>query len=186
MKHAPLTLPHPILLNAARSSMRLRCGSGEVRMSAPVGPFFWPLPVLAPWWLFLVFFLLNLDSTTPNYPRKPLMRSSKAPTNQKNRGQFLPEPTRTHRSWHPNLPGSRIGAASNSAPHLRVLGGVMLSVQKTWSQVNDWRPLAWQVGNIYLHNKHKAIIMASAALLICLPCLCVSIMSACATDFWRC
>ena len=36
------------------------------------------------------------------------MRSSKAPPNQKNRGQFLPHPTRTHRSWHPNLPGSRI------------------------------------------------------------------------------
>ena len=52
----PLTLPNPILLNAARSSMRLRCGSGEVRMLAPVGPFFWPLPILAPWWLFLVFF----------------------------------------------------------------------------------------------------------------------------------
>jgi hypothetical protein len=28
--------------------MRFRCGSGEVRMPAPVGPFFWPLPVLAP------------------------------------------------------------------------------------------------------------------------------------------
>jgi hypothetical protein len=106
--------------------MRLRCGSGDVRMPAPVGPFFWPLPVLAPWWLFWVF-LLNLGSTTPNYPRRPLMRSSKAPPNQKNRGQFLPQPTRTHRSWHPNLPGSRIGAASNSAPHLRVSGGVMLS-----------------------------------------------------------
>jgi hypothetical protein len=26
------------------------------------------------------------------------MRSSKAPPNQKNRGQFLPQPTRTHRS----------------------------------------------------------------------------------------
>jgi hypothetical protein len=55
------------------------------------------------------------------------MRSSKAPPNQKNRGQFLPQPTRTHRSWHPNLPG----AASNSAPELRVLGWVMLSVLDT-------------------------------------------------------
>jgi hypothetical protein len=43
-----LTLPNPMELNAARSSMRLRCASGEVRMPAPVGPFFWSLPVLAP------------------------------------------------------------------------------------------------------------------------------------------
>ena len=31
------------------------------------------------------------------------MRSSKAPPNQKNRGQVLLQPTRTHRTWHPNL-----------------------------------------------------------------------------------
>ena len=47
------------------------------------------------------------------------MRSNKAPPNQNNRGQFLPQPTRIHRS--------RIAAASNSAPEFRVLGWVMLS-----------------------------------------------------------
>jgi len=74
----------------------------QVRMPASVGPFFWPSPF---WPLddFFWFFLLNLGSTAPNYSRRPLMRSSKAPPNQKNRGQFLPQPTRTHRSWHPNM-----------------------------------------------------------------------------------
>ena len=104
--HGPLTLPNPILFNAARSSMRLRSGSGEVRMLAPVGPFFWPSPF---WPLddFFYFFLLNLGSTAPNYPRRPLMRSRKAPPNKKNRGLFCPnppEPTRTTASephWTP-------------------------------------------------------------------------------------
>ena len=96
VRNEPLTLPNPILLTPARNSMRLRCGSGEVRMPAPVGPFFWPSPF---WPLddFWFFFLLNLGSTAPNYPRRPRMRSSKTPPNQKNRGQFLPQPTRTHR-----------------------------------------------------------------------------------------
>ena len=35
-----LTLNDPKVLTPARSSMRLRSGSGEVRMLAPVGPFF--------------------------------------------------------------------------------------------------------------------------------------------------
>ena len=63
-------------------------------------------PRFGPLMTFFGFFLLNLGSTAPNYSRRPLMRSSKAPPNQKNRGQFLPQPTRTHRSWHPNLPGA--------------------------------------------------------------------------------
>ena len=50
--------------------------------------------------IFFWFFLLNLGSTAPHYFRRPFMRSSKAPPNQKNRGQVLPQPTRT---WHPNL-----------------------------------------------------------------------------------
>ena len=49
---------------------------------------FLTLPILAPWRLFWGFFLLNLDSTAPNYPRRPPMRSSKAPPNKKNRGLF--------------------------------------------------------------------------------------------------
>ena len=40
----PLTLPSPKVLTPARSSMRLRSGFMEVRMLAPVGPFFWPSP----------------------------------------------------------------------------------------------------------------------------------------------
>jgi hypothetical protein len=44
---------------------------------------------------------------------------------------LLPQPTRTHRSWHPNLPG----AASNSAPELRVLGWVMLSLSISHAHV---------------------------------------------------
>jgi hypothetical protein len=32
-----ITLPNPNVLTPARSSVRLRCGSGEVRMPAPVG-----------------------------------------------------------------------------------------------------------------------------------------------------
>ena len=71
----------------------------QVRMPALVGPFFWP----SPFWPLDGFFLLNLGSMAPNYSTRPLMRSSKAPPNQKNRGQFLPQPTPTHRSWHPNL-----------------------------------------------------------------------------------
>ena len=42
------------------------------------------------------------------------MRSRKALPNKKNRGHFLPQPTRT--------------TASDSAPELRPLGAVMLSV----------------------------------------------------------
>ena len=78
------------------------CNTEQVRMPASVGPFLWPFPF---WPLdeFFWFFLLNLGSTAPYYSRRPLMRSSKAPPNQKNRGQFLPQPTRTHPSWHPNL-----------------------------------------------------------------------------------
>ena len=40
----PPNIKRPMELNAARSSMQLRSGSGEVRMLAPVGPFFWPSP----------------------------------------------------------------------------------------------------------------------------------------------
>ena len=49
-------------------------------------------PHFGPFATFFGFFLLNLGSTAPNYPRRPPMRSSKAPPNQKNRGQVLPTP----------------------------------------------------------------------------------------------
>ena len=50
-------------------------------------------PHFGPLATFFGFFLLNLDSTAPNYLRRPPMRSSKAPPNQKNRGLFLTHPT---------------------------------------------------------------------------------------------
>ena len=55
---------------------------GGVQFSGP--PHFGPL---------MDFFLLNLGSTAPDYSRRPLTRSSKAPPNQKNRGQVLPHPS---------------------------------------------------------------------------------------------
>ena len=64
----------------------------QVRMPGSVyGP-----PHFGPLMTFFGFFLLNLGSTAPDYSRRLLMRSSKAPSNQKNRGQVLPQPTRTH------------------------------------------------------------------------------------------
>ena len=59
----------------------------QVLMPGSVGFIFLILPILASW-RFFWFFLLNLDSTAPNYLRRPLMRSSKAPPNQKNKGLF--------------------------------------------------------------------------------------------------
>ena len=64
------------------------------------GFIFLALLILAPCGFFLVFCLLNLGSTSPNYPRRPPMRSSKAPPNQKNRGQVLPTPSEPSlRTW---------------------------------------------------------------------------------------
>ena len=63
------------------------------------GVHFWPSPF---WPLgdFFWFFWLNLGSTSPNYSRRPPMRSSKAPPNQENRGQLLPHPTEPSlRAW---------------------------------------------------------------------------------------
>ena len=115
----PLTLPNPILFNAARSSMRLwkRLRGGSDASSG--GFIFLALAVLAPWWFFIFIFLLNLGSTAPNYPRRPLMRSRKAPPNKKIGGIFAPT--------HPN---HRIGAALNSTPELRPLGRLMLGCLK--------------------------------------------------------
>ena len=95
--HVVLPQPQGWLYSSPTSVTRSRFGC-QLRWVH----FFWPSPF---WPLddFCWFFLLNLGSTAPNYSRKPLMRSSKAPPNQKNRGQFLPQPTQTHRSWHPNL-----------------------------------------------------------------------------------
>ena len=78
------------------------CGSDAlVRVGCQVrwGSFSWPSPF---WPLddFFWFFLLNLGSTDPNYSRRSLMRSSKAPPNQKNRGQVLPHPSEPSlRTW---------------------------------------------------------------------------------------
>ena len=71
-----------------------RCASDALDMfgcQVRWGSFFWPSPF---WPLgdFFWFFLLNLGSTVPNHSRRPLMRSSKAPPNQKNRGEFYPNP----------------------------------------------------------------------------------------------
>ena len=68
----------------SRRALRFGCRFGGVHFSGP--PHFGPLET------FFGFFLLNLGSTAPNYPRRPPMRSSKAPPNQKNRGQVLPTP----------------------------------------------------------------------------------------------
>ena len=63
------------------------------------GVIFLALPILAPWGFFWGF-LLNLGFTAPNYLRRPPMRSSKAPPNQKNRGQVLPTPSEPSlRAW---------------------------------------------------------------------------------------
>ena len=73
-----------------------RCSSD----AGSVGFIFLALPILVPWGLFLIFFWLNLGFTAPNYPGRPLMRSSKAPPNQKNRGQILPTPSEPSlRAW---------------------------------------------------------------------------------------
>ena len=71
----------PDLSKYPQRALRFGCRSG--------GFIFLALPILAPWG----FFLLNLGSTAPNYHRMPPMRSSKAPPNQKNRGQVLPNPS---------------------------------------------------------------------------------------------
>ena len=78
-----------------------------------VGSFFWPSPF---WSLgdFFWFFLLNLGSTAPNYPRRPPMRSSKAPPNQKNRGQVLPTPS------EPSLRAWQVQHSSGVFRHFRV------------------------------------------------------------------
>ena len=55
-----------------------------------VGFIFLTLPILAPRELFLVFFLLSLSSTAPNYPRRPHIRSSKAHPIEKIWGKFYP------------------------------------------------------------------------------------------------
>ena len=72
----------------------------HARMPGSVGFVFLALPVLVPWRLFLGFFIAKFGSVIPNYSRKPPMRSSKAPLNQRNRGQVLPHPLRT---WPPSL-----------------------------------------------------------------------------------
>jgi hypothetical protein len=107
----PLTLPNPILLTPARSSMRLRCGSGEVRMPVPMGPFFWP----SPFWplddFFWFFFFSKFGFTAPNYSRRPLMRSRPHPI-KKIGGNFCPnppEPTGTGIRTSPEPHRSRIG-----------------------------------------------------------------------------
>jgi hypothetical protein len=65
------------------------------------GSFFLPSPFWARGF-FLVFFLLNLGSAAPNYSTKPLLRSSKAPPKQKNRGRFYPTLTTPSRTWPPS------------------------------------------------------------------------------------
>ena len=61
----------------------------QVRMPAPVGPFFRALPVLTPWWFFLVF-VLNLGSMTPNYSRRPPELASEAAPCYARRGRIEP------------------------------------------------------------------------------------------------
>ena len=58
---------------------------GGVHFSRP--PHFGPLGT------YFGVFLLNLGFTAPSYSRKPSMRSSKAPLNQKNKGRFYLTPT---------------------------------------------------------------------------------------------
>ena len=83
-------------------------------MSGSVGLFFLALPVLVPW-RFLLVFLLNLGYVTPNYYRKPPMRSSKAPLNQKNRGHVLPHPLQT---WPPSMTSATL-VGGNLLRHFR-------------------------------------------------------------------
>ena len=82
-------------------------------MPGSVGFIFLILPILAPRWFFLVFFWLNLGSTAPNYFTRPLTRSSKAPPNQKNRGQVLPHPS------EPSLGASEAQRSSGVFRHFR-------------------------------------------------------------------
>ena len=71
-----------------RRALHLSGLDAKVRWGSFSGP-----PHFGPLETFFGFFLLNLGSTAPNYSRRPLMRSSKAPPNQMNRGQVLPHPS---------------------------------------------------------------------------------------------
>ena len=62
----------------------------QTRIPSSVGFIILALPILAPWELFVVFWL-TLGSMAPNYSRKPLMRSSKAHSIKK-KGMFNPIP----------------------------------------------------------------------------------------------
>ena len=63
------------------------CTDRQVRWVHFSGP-----PHFGPFATFLVF-LLNLGSTAPNYPRRPPMRSNKAPPNQEEEKLRPPEET---------------------------------------------------------------------------------------------
>src|ERR1700738_313107 len=91
---------------ASDALVRFGCQVRWVHFSGP--PHFGPLMT------FFGFFLLNLGSTAPNYPRRPLMRSNKAPPNQKNRGHFLPHPS------EPSLQASEAQRSSGVFRHFRV------------------------------------------------------------------
>ena len=101
-------------------ALRFGCRFGGVHFSGP--PHFGPLGT------FFGFFLLNLGSTAPNYPRRPPMRSSKAPPNQKNREQVLPTPSEPSlRAWqvqrslgvirHFRIQRPRLGNATHRSRH---------------------------------------------------------------------
>ena len=70
---------------------------------------FWPLDDF-----FWFLFLLILGSMAPNYSRRPLMRSSKAPPNQKIRGKFYPTPLNL--ASEPDKCNARRGYLGTSGP----------------------------------------------------------------------
>ena len=78
---------------------------------------------------FFGFFFANAGSTAPNYPRRPLMRSSKAPPNQKNRGQVLPHPS------EPSLRAWQVQRSSRVFRHFLLLE-LVINVALVWG--SDW------------------------------------------------
>ena len=89
---------------------------------------------------------------------------------------------RSHLSWSWSC-SSRQGMQMGS--HKSKSGGLVPKDSVT----SEWLEMVCLASRQYmyisLNNKHKAI-MSSASVLIFLPFLCASIMSACAADLWRC
>ena len=94
--------------------------------------------------IFFGFFLLNLGSMVPNYSRRPPMRSSKAPPNQKTRGQVLPTPS------EPILRAWQVQRSS------RVFRHFPLEISLCWLEVDA---VDWAINNIWRNIQDQWILM---------------------------